>query len=266
MRRLLVAGNWKMHGSTKMTADLISGIADNVIAGANNGVLAYDILVCPAAPYLSHAVTAAASNSVMVGGQDASPFDDGAYTGEISLPMLADLGCKYVLLGHSERRHVFGESSESVAEKFSACAVSDTDIIPVLCVGESLPDREAGNTEAVVGAQLDAVLDIVGIAGFANAVVAYEPVWAIGTGVTATPQQAQEVHAFIRAKLARLNTETANAIQIVYGGSVKPDNAQELFAEPDIDGGLIGGAALNVESFAGICEAARKLASMALKA
>lgn len=263
MRRFLVAGNWKMHGSSKMTTELISGIVNSVYENAANGELLYDVLVCPPAPYLSQAVNAVDSDKnpdFFVGAQDVSPFEKGAYTGEISLPMLADLGCKYALLGHSERRHVFGETNDSVAEKFAACAISETDIIPVLCVGETLSDREAGNTEAVVGTQIDAVLDIVGIAGFANAVIAYEPVWAIGTGVTATPQQAQEVHAFIRSKLAKLNAATAQAIQIVYGGSVKPENAQELFAEPDIDGGLVGGAALNVESFAGICEAARKLA------
>lgn len=261
MRRFLVAGNWKMNGSHQMTTDLISGIAQGVLEKASDSDPGYDILVCPPAPYLSHAVTVSksASDLVMVGGQDVSPFEEGAYTGEISLPMLAELECKYVLLGHSERRHIFGETSESVAEKFAACAGSETDIVPVLCVGESLPDREQGNTEAVIGAQIDAVLDIVGIAGFANAVIAYEPVWAIGTGVTATPEQAQEVHAFIRRKLAALNAQTAQAIQIVYGGSVKPDNAEDLFAAPDIDGGLIGGAALNVDSFVGICDAAKKL-------
>jgi len=254
-----------MHGSKSMTTDLVSGIAESVLKNAPDGQLGYDILVCPPAPYLLHAVEVSSSplgevdNPIMIGGQDVSPYEKGAYTGEISLPMLADLGCEYVLLGHSERRHVFGESNESVAEKFAACAASETDIIPVLCVGESLPDREAGNTESVVGSQIDAALDIVGIAGFANAVIAYEPVWAIGTGVTATPQQAQDVHAFIRAKLAKLNVETAQAIQIVYGGSVKPGNAKELFAEQDIDGGLIGGAALDVESFAGVCEAAATL-------
>ena len=262
MRRFLVAGNWKMHGSIKMTAELISGITDSVFAKAPNGNLSFDVLVCPPAPYLSHAVAAVGDyqSQVFVGSQDVSPFEKGAYTGEVSLPMLSDLGCQYVLLGHSERRHVFGETNDSVAEKFAACAISEENIIPVLCVGETLPDREAGHTEAVVAAQIDAALDIVGIAGFANAVIAYEPIWAIGTGVTATPDQAQQVHAFIRAKLAKLNPATAQAIQIVYGGSVKPENAQELFAEVDIDGGLIGGAALNVESFVGICEAARKLA------
>ena len=195
MRRFLVAGNWKMHGSSKMTTELISGITSSVYENAANGELSYDILVCPPAPYLSQAVNTVGGNKnphVFVGAQDVSPFEKGAYTGEISLPMLADLGCKYALLGHSERRHVFGETNDSVAEKFAACAVSETDIIPVLCVGETLSDREAGNTEAVVGTQIDAVLDIVGIAGFANAVIAYEPVWAIGTGVTATPQQAQD--------------------------------------------------------------------------
>jgi len=260
MRRFLVAGNWKMHGSQQMTTDLISGIANGVLE-KDGGDLGYDIMVCPSAPYLSHAlsVSESASGLVKVGSQNVSPYEQGAYTGEVSLPMLSELGCQYVLLGHSERRSIFGETNESVAEKFAACAASETDIIPVLCIGESLPDREQGNTEAVVGAQIDAVLDIVGIGGFANAVIAYEPVWAIGTGVTASPEQAQEVHAFIRGKLAALNAQTADAIQILYGGSVKPDNAEKLFAEPDIDGGLVGGASLNQDSFVGICEAARKL-------
>ena len=262
MRRFLVAGNWKMNGSFKMTAELISGINDQVFEKALNGDVPVDVLVCPPAPYLSHAVESVGDNAsrVLVGSQNVSPFEKGAYTGEVSLPMLDDLGCQYVLLGHSERRHVFGETNKSVAEKFAACAASETNIIPVLCVGETLADREAGNTEAFVSAQIDAVLEIVGIAGFANAVIAYEPVWAIGTGVTASPEQAQEVHAFIRNKLAKLNTVTAQAIQIVYGGSVKPENATELFAAQDIDGGLIGGASLKVESFVGICEAAIKLA------
>ena len=163
MRRFLVAGNWKMHGSSKMTTELISGITNSVYENAANGKLSYDVLVCPPAPYLSQAVNTVDDDKnphVFVGAQDVSPFDKGAYTGEISLPMLADLGCKYALLGHSERRHVFGETNDSVAEKFAACAISETDIIPILCVGETLSDREAGNTEAVVGTQIDAVLDL----------------------------------------------------------------------------------------------------------
>jgi len=173
--------------------------------------------------------------------------------------MLAEIGCDYVLLGHSERRELFGETDQDIAEKYSACLEYSASITPVLCIGETLADRQADNTETVVAAQLDAVIEKVGIAGFAGAVIAYEPVWAIGTGETASPDQAQEVHAFIRAKLHALDANIASSIRIVYGGSVKPDNANELFAQKDIDGGLIGGASLEVNSFAGICEAAQKI-------
>lgn len=253
-----------MHGSAEMTADLISGVAQRALEKAVSSqqkALPYDILVCPPSPYLSHAITAAGNQPIMVGAQNASAHAHGAYTGEISLPMLDEIGCQYVLLGHSERREIFGETDSDIAEKFSACIASKTNVIPVLCIGETLQDRQAGNTERVVAAQLDAVLDSVGIRGFQTAVIAYEPVWAIGTGETASPEQAQEVHAFIRAKLARLDADVADRVQILYGGSVKPDNAEQLFAQTDIDGGLIGGASLKVESFAGICKVAEKLAS-----
>ena len=261
MRRFLVAGNWKMHGSSEMTADLISGVARRVLDAARlseQKELGYDILVCPAAPYLSQAIDCSESQPISVGAQNVSQFDSGAYTGEISLSMLAELGCKYVLLGHSERRMLFNESDKEVAEKFSAC-LDHSLIVPILCIGETLAQRQAGQTEDVVAAQLDAVIDTVGITGFANAVIAYEPVWAIGTGETASPEQAQDVHAFIRAKLDGLSAEIAQAVRIVYGGSVKPSNADELFAQKDIDGGLIGGASLQVSSFAGICEAVQKI-------
>ncbi len=256
MRRLLVAGNWKMHGSVAMTAELISGVSDRVSTD-ESPVRTYDILVCPPTAYLAQATELARPLEIAVGAQNVSQYAKGAYTGEISLGMLGELGCKYVLLGHSERRQFFGDSDELVAEKFAACI--QTDVCPVLCVGESLAQRESGETEDVVQAQLDAVLDSVGIAGFNNAVIAYEPVWAIGTGKTASPEQAQEVHAFIRNLLAKHDQKIAEKAQILYGGSVKPANAEELFAQKDIDGGLIGGASLEVESFAGICEAARKL-------
>jgi len=263
-----------MNGSQDMTAELISGIAEGVLEKASNGELGYDILVCPPAPYLSHAVAASTqsaladyNDSIMVGSQNVNPNEKGAYTGEVSLPMLAEIGCSYVLLGHSERRVLFGENDQRVARKFAACvAALDADddrnkVIPILCVGELLADRDAGKTEKVVSGQLDAVLEKVGIAGFKNAVIAYEPVWAIGTGKTATPQQAQDVHGFIRAKLAKLNETIANDLQIVYGGSVNPANAEELFAQEDIDGGLVGGAALSVENFSGICKAAETLSA-----
>jgi len=261
MRRFLVAGNWKMHGSSEMTTELISGVARRALEMATlseQKALPYDILVCPAAPFLMQAVSLAESQPIVVGAQNVSPYGDGAFTGELSLPMLSDIGCEYVLLGHSERRELFGETNEDIAKKFSACVA--TDITPVLCVGETLADRQASNTETVVAEQLDAVLDSAGIAAFAKAVIAYEPVWAIGTGETASPEQAQEVHALIRAKLAKLNAEVAANIQILYGGSVKPSNAAALFAQTDIDGGLVGGASLDVDSFAGICQAAETLA------
>ena len=260
-----------MHGSYAMTSELISGIASQV-AGDE---LAYDIMVCPPAAYLSAAITAV-QNSVdnksiksksiknkliKVGAQNVHAQAQGAYTGEISLDMLSDIGCQYTLLGHSERRQLFAESDADIATKFAACVNHDGGIRPVLCVGETLAERTANNTQAVVAKQLDAVLEKVGVNGFANAVIAYEPVWAIGTGETASPAQAQQVHAFIRAKLAELDETIAQQITIVYGGSVKPDNAQELFSQADIDGGLIGGASLRVDSFVGICAAAQALSN-----
>lgn len=263
MRRLMVAGNWKMHGSVEMTSELIAGVSREVLEMATlseQRALPYDIVVCPPAPYIAQAVANADCQPIAVGAQNVSPYEQGAYTGEISLSMLAELGCKYVLLGHSERRELFAETDAQIAEKFSACISDTSSIIPVLCIGETLAQRQAGETETVVGRQLDAVLDKAGIAGFAHAVIAYEPVWAIGTGETASPEQAQEVHAAIRNKLAALDADVAVNIQILYGGSVKPENAFELFSQADIDGGLIGGASLSVESFAGICEAAEKLA------
>ncbi len=259
MRRLLVAGNWKMHGSMKMTAELIKGVGK----ATGNAELPYDILVCPPAPYLAAAMQATSDlgGSFFVGAQNVSQHDKGAFTGEISLSMVSELGCSYVLLGHSERREYYGDTDAIVAEKFAACVESSASVMPVLCIGETLAERDASETESVVARQINAVLEKVGIVGFENAVIAYEPVWAIGTGKTAGPQQAQEVHAFIRGLLAEKNAEIASNIQLLYGGSVKPANAEELFAQHDIDGGLVGGASLDVESFAGICEAAQKLAA-----
>lgn len=269
-RRLLVAGNWKMNGGMKMTTELISGVSAHV--AQNDKPLAYDILVCPPAPYLAEAVAVAdqATATVAIGAQTVSQYSSGAYTGEVSLPMLAELGCTYVLLGHSERREYYGETDALVAEKFAACVSSQAGnqaghILPVLCVGETLAEREAGDTEKVVARQINAVIDRVGIQAFklaaGHAVIAYEPVWAIGTGKTASPEQAQEVHKFIRELLAESDASVAQNTLLLYGGSVKPANAEELFAQQDIDGGLIGGASLDVESFAGICEAAQKLTS-----
>ena len=261
-RRYLVAGNWKMHGSQTMTAELISGIAKQLGLDDDSG-LGFDVLVCPPTAYLSAAQKSIESigSTIKLGAQDVNENESGAFTGETSLSMLSEFGCQYVLLGHSERRTLFGESDQSVAGKFAACVANQANIVPVLCIGETLSDRQAGNTEQVVARQLDAVIEKVGIQGFDNAVIAYEPVWAIGTGETASPEQAQQVHAYIREKLHKLDPAIAEKTQILYGGSVKAANAEELFAQTDIDGGLIGGASLDAESFAGICEAARKLAS-----
>ncbi len=256
-RRLLVAGNWKMHGDKAFTTQFIADFVQE-FGGEQRS---FDALICTPAPYLSHASDAVSAQSagIAIGAQNVSPHEKGAYTGEISLPMLSDLGCEYVLLGHSERRELYGETDSHVAEKFAACLSAESSIVPVLCIGESLAEREAGHTENVVERQINAVLTKVGIDGFKGAVIAYEPVWAIGTGKTASPEQAQQVHAFIRGLLAEHDLSIAENIQLLYGGSVKPANAEELFSQKDIDGGLIGGASLQVESFVGICKAAQKL-------
>jgi len=249
MARPLVAGNWKMNGTRAMTRELVGGIKEGLatIAGV-------DVAVCPPFVYLHEAAVASAGSGLLLGAQNVADQDDGAYTGEVSAGMLTDLGCSLALVGHSERRQLYGESDELVARRFAAAQRGG--LIPVLCVGETLSEREADQTEAVVARQLDAVFSIAGDQAFRGAVVAYEPVWAIGTGRTATPEQAQAVHAFIRRQVAARDPETAAALRIVYGGSVKPDNAAALFAMPDIGGGLIGGASLTVTDFLAICRAA----------
>lgn len=249
MRKTLVAGNWKMHGSSAMTQELLEGLLTGSSAGAETG-----LAVFPPFTFLAQAQSILRDSHIRWGGQTLNPNPEGAFTGEISAAMLADLGCQYVLTGHSERRALFGESVEDVALRFAAAL--EAGIAPVLCVGESRHEREQGQTEVVVGRQLDAVLDHCGIAAFAGALIAYEPVWAIGTGLTATPGQAQAVHAFIRDKLRRLDDIIAGQIQILYGGSVKGSNAAELFAQEDIDGGLVGGASLTAEDFLAIYRAA----------
>ena len=248
MRRPFVAGNWKMHGSRAMANALVGRIA------AAPSALA-EIVVLPPFPYIDGLVAAFGGKGVAVGAQDLSVHKDGAYTGEVAAPMLKDVGCTHVLAGHSERRQYHGESDALVAAKFMAAQAAG--LVPILCVGETLAEREAGATEAVVGRQLDAVLDAAGIGAFANAVVAYEPVWAIGTGRTASPQQAQEVHAFMRGKFRERDATIANSLRLLYGGSVKPANAAELFGQADVDGGLIGGASLVAADFLAICAAAR---------
>lgn len=236
-----------MHGSLQKNAELTAA----VLAGLAN--VSCDVAVFPPYPYLAQIADLLAGGSVSFGAQNVSEFTSGAYTGEVSGAMLADLGCRYVLVGHSERRGLFGESDAVVAAKFEAAQRAG--LIPVLCVGEVLAEREAGTTLSVVRGQLAAVINRVGVAALSSAVVAYEPVWAIGTGLTATPGQAQAVHADMRRQVAELDEALAGKLQILYGGSVKPGNARELFDQPDIDGGLIGGAALVADEFLAICQA-----------
>lgn len=249
MRQPLVAGNWKMNGSKADAAQLIEGIK----AGSGD-VAKAEIAVCP--PYILIPAVAEmlAGTSIAWGGQNLSTEPKGAFTGEVSSSMLLDFGCKYVIVGHSERRALYGESDELVAEKYAVAM--EAGLVPILCVGELLEERESGNTESVVARQLDAVVARVGITGIGRGVIAYEPVWAIGTGKTASPGQAQEVHAFIRGRLAQSDASVADAVQILYGGSVKGSNATELFSMADIDGGLIGGASLAADDFLTICRAA----------
>lgn len=248
MRKKLVAGNWKMHGSLQQNAALLERVKAGV-AG-----LACDVAVCPPYPYLAQVQALLSGSSVAWGAQSVSEHAAGAYTAEVSASMLQDFGCRYVLVGHSERRSLYGEADAMVAAKF--VAAQKAGLIPVLCVGETLAERESGSTAEVVSRQLSAVLDVAGVSALAAAVVAYEPVWAIGTGVTATPQQAQEVHAAIRRQVAECDASVANGLRILYGGSVKPQSAAELFGQADVDGGLIGGAALVADDFLAICRAA----------
>jgi triosephosphate isomerase len=248
MRKKLVAGNWKMHGSLAENAALL-----NAIKPALEGI---EAAVCVPFPYLAQAQAALAGSSIAWGAQNLSEQSKGAYTGEVSASMLLDFGCRYVIVGHSERRSLYGETDELVAKKYMAAQAAG--LTPILCVGELLAERESGVTEAVVARQLDAVIDVAGVQSLGKAIVAYEPVWAIGTGKTATPEQAQAVHAFIRQRIAALDAGIANELIIQYGGSVKAANAAELMAQPDIDGGLIGGASLIADEFVAICRAAAK--------
>ena len=244
-RRKLVVGNWKMNGSVAANAALLDALKTASLGLA-------EVSVCVPAPYLRDVATALAGSAIAWGGQDCSQHASGAYTGEVSAAMLAELGCRHVIVGHSERRAMHGESDPLVAAKAAAALAHK--LVPIVCVGETLDEREAQATERVVARQLGAVVDALG-AGIDGVVVAYEPVWAIGTGKTATPAEAQAVHAFLRALLVERGAAGA-AIRILYGGSVKADNAAQLFAEPDIDGGLIGGASLKAADFIAICRAA----------
>ena len=247
MRKNLVAGNWKMNGSLTENAALLAGLKS-----ALSGI---EALVCVPFPYLAQVQAALTGSSLAWGAQNISEHGSGAYTGEVSASMLKDFACTYVIVGHSERRSLYGESDELVAKKYMAAQAAG--LTPILCVGELLDEREAGITEEVVARQLDAVIKAAGVASLTNAVVAYEPVWAIGTGRTASPDQAQAVHAFIRNKVAALDADLAARLVIQYGGSVKASNAAELMAQPDIDGALVGGASLMVDEFAAICKTAQ---------
>lgn len=249
MRTKLIAGNWKMHGSKPDIRSLIGGILARLDPGRSA-----EVMVLPPFPYLPLVDSLTDSTPVLLGAQDLSVHASGAYTGEVSGPMLADWNCSHVLVGHSERRALHAESNQLVAKKF--VAAQEAGLQPILCIGETLEEREAGRTREAVEAQLGAVIDAAGIQAFARSVIAYEPVWAIGTGQTATPDQAQQVHAAIRARLGQEDATIAGRVRILYGGSVKPDNAPDLFACEDIDGGLIGGASLQAESFMGIYQAA----------
>lgn len=248
MRKKLVAGNWKMHGSLQQNAALL----ERIKAGVSG--LACDVAVCPPYPYLGQVQSLLSGSGVAWGAQSLSEYPAGAFTGEVSAAMLVEFACRYVLVGHSERRALYGETDSVVAAKFEAAQRAG--LVPVLCVGETLAEREAGLTGAVVARQVSAILGGSGVAAMASAVVAYEPVWAIGTGLTASPEQAQAVHAAIRAQVAAMDVEVAKGLRILYGGSVKPQNAKELFGQADIDGGLIGGAALVADDFLAICQAA----------
>ncbi len=249
MRQVLIAGNWKMNGSRSSIRELLDGVK----AGAGE-VKSAELAVCAPFPYLADVQAQLDGSGIAWGAQNLNTEEKGAFTGEVSASMLLDFACKYVIVGHSERRTLYGEDDALVAKKFAVARKAG--LKPILCVGETLEEREADVTEDVVARQLDAVIDLEGVAALADGVIAYEPVWAIGTGKTATPDQAQAVHAFIRNKLATADAGVAEKVQILYGGSMNPGNAAELLAMADIDGGLIGGASLKADDFLAIGKAA----------
>ncbi|MBU0688807.1 MAG: triose-phosphate isomerase [Gammaproteobacteria bacterium] len=251
MRRKLVVGNWKMHGDLASNKALLEGVLAGVKA-----LNAADYGVCVPYPYMAQAQSLLQGSNVAWGAQNLSQHEKGAFTGAVAPGMLVDFGCHYVIIGHSERRALFHESNDIAAAKFDTAIKFG--LTPIFCVGETLEERESGVTEQIVGRQLEVILNHVGAQALAKAVIAYEPVWAIGTGKTATPEQAQAVHAFIRQRVAQLDGEVAQGLRILYGGSMKPGNAAELMGMPDIDGGLIGGAALVAEDFVAICSAAQQ--------
>ena len=249
MRRPFVAGNWKMNGSRERTRALVAGVCEAV-----RDLPEVDVGLCPPFVYVTDAGEAIGDAPVRLGAQTCSGVEDGAFTGEVSATMLADAGCSFVLAGHSERRTLYGEEDSDIVEKARLALAAG--LSPVVCVGETLAEREAGRTEATVARQLDAVVERLDRERLARIVIAYEPVWAIGTGRTATPSQANEVHAFLRGRVAQREPNVAAGLRILYGGSVKPENAARMFAEPDVDGGLIGGASLDSRQFIEICRAA----------
>lgn len=250
MRRTLVVGNWKMHGSKALIGTLLRGIEERLVEVPES----VDIGVCPTHLHMALAAETLTSDRIKLGAQDAFAEPEGAFTGEVSASMLAEYGVTYVIVGHSERRTLFAETNEQVAAKF--LAVQQNGLVPVLCVGETLQQRQQGATDSVVLEQLDAVIAAAGIAAMGTAVLAYEPIWAIGTGETASPEQAQSVHRMLRKHLAAQSDPIAAATRIIYGGSVKGANAKDLFEQADIDGGLIGGASLQAEEFISICKSA----------
>lgn len=245
MRQPLIMGNWKMNGSREEGVQLAKALAEGL------GEISHQVAVCVPFVYISDIRNTLAGSAIAVGAQNVADQASGAYTGEVSAAMLADCGVKFALVGHSERRQYYGDTNQSVAARF--CQAQKQGVVPVLCVGETLEEREQDRTFKVVDEQLDAVIDAAGIEAFENAVIAYEPVWAIGTGKTASDEQAQEVHKYIRQRIADRSAAVAEKVQILYGGSVKPDNAKALFAMPDIDGGLVGGASLDAKGFLQIC-------------
>ena len=252
MRRSLVAANWKMHGSREFIEDLLGALTRHLDLLSET----LEIVVCPPSPYLGLCQELLRSSPILLGAQNAHEADSGAFTGEVAAQMLNDFDVAMVIIGHSERRQLFAETDTQIAAKCQA--VIDQGMTPILCVGETLQEREAGLAEQVVARQLDAVLDSCPIASMADAVIAYEPVWAIGTGETASPAQAQAMHAYIRSLLSKRDAEIAAQMRILYGGSVNASNAAQLFAEQDIDGGLVGGASLKPEEFITICKSVSK--------
>ena len=249
IRRPLVTANWKMHGQAQESASLLASLVSGIGSIEN-----YDVVICPPSLYIPQAQQILTDAYIQLGAQNVYIGEQGAFTGEISAKMLKDFDCEFVIVGHSERREIFGESDELVVKKFAA--VQEQGLTPILCVGETLSHRESGKTESVILGQIEALLNALGVKVLEQAVIAYEPIWAIGTGKTASPEQAQEVHALIRKRISQDDSLIANKIRLLYGGSVKSANAAELFAQEDIDGALVGGASLIAEEFTAICKAA----------